>query len=580
MARLRVTVMLLAVWLVFLFNVERLDVLGINPPTIIYIFTAFAIIALLLIPEAVSIRWYFLLAPLLFIYALYRLPSAQEGELPWLAMISIECALITIAFAIVREVSANIANLERTYDTLVDNGDNLRILEDAAGEQAINQELFRARRYDRPVALLYVKTPSLNDLERIYQVSLPYQVALQHRYMQSRIAGLAESLLYSSDPIAWYRGDIVICLPETEKEQAYKLAQRIAKVMHSSLNTNVPIGVSAFPTEGLIFDDLVEQAREDLHYFTRVQVDSDSDDTLPTAPTSFKDQLSQLDYDETLSSRTEPYRPQEKAHSFLLYNTDKARLFARHWMYSLRDKLDLLPPQEFAFAALIDGKPYYNPDFWVNRLPPQNASGRNFYKYIKRAMDIALVVAAAPFILPLFAVVSFFIWLEDRGPIFYSQLRTGEGGHQFRLYKFRSMMVNGDAIKKELGIRTNDRGETVDGLGNKLKHDPRVTRVGHFIRKTSIDELPQLWNVLRGDMSLVGPRPTSYGVDKYTLFQTQRLSVKPGLTGLWQVYDRNDIDFDNRLLWDIKYIDKMSFWLDVQVLFHTFTTQVLKRKGA
>jgi lipopolysaccharide/colanic/teichoic acid biosynthesis glycosyltransferase len=216
----------------------------------------------------------------------------------------------------------------------------------------------------------------------------------------------------------------------------------------------------------------------------------------------------------------------------------------------------------------------------VNRIPHQSAWGRQIYKRIKRLMDIVLILLASPFILLLFSVVGFVIWVQDRGPIFYSQLRTGEGAHKFRMYKFRSMVPNADAIKAQYGITTNERGETVDRDGNKLDKDPRVTRIGNFIRKTSIDELPQLYNVLRGEMSLVGPRPTTFDEDKYTSFQKERLSVKPGLTGLWQVYDRGDTDFDNRLIWDIKYIDKMSLWLDIQIIFRTVLMQVLKRRGA
>ncbi len=139
------------------------------------------------------------------------------------------------------------------------------------------------------------------------------------------------------------------------------------------------------------------------------------------------------------------------------------------------------------------------------------------------------------------------------------------------------MIPNADQRLQELGVRVNERGETINEQGEKLEDDPRITRIGKILRKTSLDEFPQLWNVLRGDMSLVGPRPTSFGVDKYSLLQTQRLSVKPGITGLWQIYDRGDTDFDNRLIWDIKYIEKISLSLDLELLIRT----VMKfRQGA
>ena len=125
----------------------------------------------------------------------------------------------------------------------------------------------------------------------------------------------------------------------------------------------------------------------------------------------------------------------------------------------------------------------------------------------------------------------------------------------------------------------NERGETISRSGGKLKHDPRVTRIGHIIRKTSLDELPQLWNVLIGDMSLVGPRPTSFGIEKYSLKHTQRLGVRPGITGLWQIYDRGNTNFDARLIWDTKYIEKMCFWLDARIMIHTFGS-VFRGRGA
>jgi lipopolysaccharide/colanic/teichoic acid biosynthesis glycosyltransferase len=230
-----------------------------------------------------------------------------------------------------------------------------------------------------------------------------------------------------------------------------------------------------------------------------------------------------------------------------------------------------------AHSTLRAETPYYDPTFWVNRLPYQSAQTRRVYRRIKRTMDLAAVLLTLPLTLPLGLVLAGLIWLEDRASPIYVQQRVGLGGRKFKMYKFRSMIPNADQRMAELGVRVNERGETVDEQGNKLENDPRITRLGKILRKTSLDELPQLWNVLVGDMSLVGPRPTSFGVDKYSLLQTQRLSVKPGITGLWQIYDRGDTDFDKRLIWDIKYIEKMSLTLDLIILLRT----VLKfRQGA
>ena len=142
------------------------------------------------------------------------------------------------------------------------------------------------------------------------------------------------------------------------------------------------------------------------------------------------------------------------------------------------------------------------------------------------------------------------------------------------MHKFRTMVENAEELKKDLAhlnVLTLPDFKIID--------DPRVTRVGKFLRKTSLDELPQIFNVLKGDMSLVGPRPTSFEASTYTLWHTERLEVKPGITGLWQISGRSDIDFDERVRLDRKYIERQSFWFDLQILFGTFAA-VLNRKGA
>ena len=586
MARLRFMITLLTIWLIFIFNIERYDFqdTNINLPTMVYIMSAFAVVLILAVPDFIAARWYFLLASILIVYGVIRYDDVIVETLPVPIAYLLEWSIITIAFTIGRWLSGMVAGIEQTYDTLVENSNNLRIMSSVDGEEATNRELFRARRFERPVSMLYIKTPSLKQLERIYNTYLPYQVSLQQRYLKSRIAQLSETLLYATDPLLWYGDDIVICLPETEKAIAYETAQRIAKVLHFSLNLDVPIGVATFPIEGLIFADLVEKAYNDLQYFTSDQVVGDDTSPIPTTSDD-SDDNGMIDdrepnYDEITFSQTEPYQPEAKPTSLHTRIIEGLQQGIRNWYHSVEYEADLIPPQEIYFEAGVDGKIFYNPDFWVNRIPHQSAWGRQIYRRIKRAMDITLIVLASPFILLLFSIIGFLIWKQDRGPIFYSQLRTGEGAHKFRMYKFRSMVPDADKVKEQYGISTNERGETVDKHGNKLEPDPRVTRIGRFIRKTSIDELPQLYNVLRGEMSLVGPRPTTFNEDKYTSFQKERLSVKPGLTGLWQVYDRGDTDFDNRLVWDIKYIDKMSLWLDIQIIFRTVLMQVLKRRGA
>jgi lipopolysaccharide/colanic/teichoic acid biosynthesis glycosyltransferase len=192
-----------------------------------------------------------------------------------------------------------------------------------------------------------------------------------------------------------------------------------------------------------------------------------------------------------------------------------------------------------------------------------------------------IVLASLVVTLPLIILISIATLIDSGRPIFFVQVRTGKGGKRFKMYKFRTMVPNAEELLKELaaqGLAKLDKdGKLAEPL--KLKRDPRVTRLGRILRKTSLDELPQIFNVLSGSMSLVGPRPTSWDVGSYTLLQTERLSIRPGITGLWQVCSRGNTDFDNWLKWDLKYIEKMSFLLDIKIIIRTLA-KVLKRSGA
>jgi lipopolysaccharide/colanic/teichoic acid biosynthesis glycosyltransferase len=213
---------------------------------------------------------------------------------------------------------------------------------------------------------------------------------------------------------------------------------------------------------------------------------------------------------------------------------------------------------------------------WVNALPRQTEATRLIYRVIKRAFDLGVTLVVLPFALPLMALIAFLIALDTGSPIFFVQERTGMGGKRFRMYKFRTMVPDAERMLDQVA-ETNVKGELAGPI--KLKDDPRVTRVGRILRRTSLDELPQVFNVLRGEMSLVGPRPTSWSLASYQLWQTERLNVRPGITGLWQVCDRGDTSFDEWLRWDIKYIERMSLWLDLQIILRT-VGNVLARRGA
>jgi lipopolysaccharide/colanic/teichoic acid biosynthesis glycosyltransferase len=197
------------------------------------------------------------------------------------------------------------------------------------------------------------------------------------------------------------------------------------------------------------------------------------------------------------------------------------------------------------------------------------------YHVAKRAMDVSLVIATAPLWAPLLLACAAAVKLSGwNAPVVFRQPRTGRGGHRFLMLKFRTMVPNAEELKKELA-HLNE----LQWPDFKITKDPRITRVGRFLRNTSLDELPQLLNVLNGEMSLVGPRPTSFDAATYRLWQSERLDVVPGITGLWQILGRASTEFDERLRMDIAYIERRCLWLDVQILFRTMTS-VLARKGA
>ncbi|QVL34766.1 sugar transferase [Telmatocola sphagniphila] len=198
------------------------------------------------------------------------------------------------------------------------------------------------------------------------------------------------------------------------------------------------------------------------------------------------------------------------------------------------------------------------------------------YALAKRILDVAVAAIMLLCLMPLFLVIGLIIKFTDGGPIFFKQRRVGLNGKVFDFYKFRSMVINAEALKAQL----MEKNKHNNSITFKMNRDPRVTWIGRIIRKTSIDELPQFFNVLCGDMSLVGPRPAVVSeVEKYTSHERRRLGTLPGLTCIWQVSGRADLDFRQQVELDLRYIRERSFWLDVQLMFKTIPA-VLSGKGA
>jgi lipopolysaccharide/colanic/teichoic acid biosynthesis glycosyltransferase len=213
---------------------------------------------------------------------------------------------------------------------------------------------------------------------------------------------------------------------------------------------------------------------------------------------------------------------------------------------------------------------------WIKKFDPQKrVLTGTAYLLTKRFLDLFLVLITLPFWLPLNGIIALIIQITSPGaPVLFKQLRTGKGGRRFQMYKFRTMVPNAEELKS-----TYAHLNELKWPDFKITNDPRITPIGRFLRKTSLDEIPQLFNVLHGEMSLVGPRPTSFGPETYKLWHTSRLDVMPGLTGLWQIIGRAQLEFDDRLRLDIAYIERASLWLDLNILMRTVLA-VFESRGA
>lgn len=205
------------------------------------------------------------------------------------------------------------------------------------------------------------------------------------------------------------------------------------------------------------------------------------------------------------------------------------------------------------------------------RVNEQRLKHQYGYRCIKRVFDFVASLIAVIILSPIFLIIAIAIKINDpAGPVFYTQTRIGEHGKPFRMFKFRSMVTNADELLEKLRAKNE-----IDGAMFKMKDDPRITKVGKFIRKYSLDELPQLLNVVGGSMSIVGPRPPlPFEVEQYTDYDRQRLMVKPGATGMWQVGGRNALSFDQMVELDLTYINERSIWLDLKIMFETVKVMI------
>lgn len=227
--------------------------------------------------------------------------------------------------------------------------------------------------------------------------------------------------------------------------------------------------------------------------------------------------------------------------------------------------------------AIINEKPVNN----IRIINKEKTNKKILYRAIKRMIDIIGAIVGIIFLIPTTIAVCLArkISKEDKGPLFYEQLRYGKNGKVFRLYKFRSMCIGADEKLKEY-LANNEEARREFKKTHKLQNDPRITSIGNFLRKTSLDELPQMINILKGDMSFVGPRAVvEKEVEEYGENKEKFLSVKPGLTGYWQVNGRSNTTYEERMEMELYYVDNCSLWLDIKIFFKTFIA-VFKKEGA
>lgn len=520
MAKYRILLMVSLTWFTLLFNVERIDIAGqppLNLDSLLYLFVLSVILLTVTFPNMGKLNYAVAGTSLLAGYVVTALLVRPGWADRSVVLILVECASLLITLFFMRKVSAALLDFEIAVETFVLGVNGSRLLSTTEGIDQINAELYRARRFERPLSIILIEIPVPGKEQQSGSTTVETDFirwrissVFKNRFMQVSIAKLLTTITYKGDLMVEYNENIVVCLPETGKHESRIFVQQFNTLAQAQLDLPVRVGSATFSEDGLVLERLLEVAQESLE---KASPNDHGDDNPPDGGES----------------------SEWRRGDVFVSDDDRVRL-----------------SRELA---------------WVNALKYQSHSARSIYLVVKRLIDIGVVLVTLPFTLPVGLLVAIAIMIDDPGTPFYLQERTGYGGRSFKMFKFRSMYRNAPTMPaKEIVLPDGTiRYEWPD----KTSKDPRITRVGRVIRKTSLDELPQLINVLKGDMSLVGPRPTSWQLDKYTLHQTERLTVQPGITGLWQVCARESKNFDERLLWDLQYIEKISLWLDMQILIRT-----------
>jgi lipopolysaccharide/colanic/teichoic acid biosynthesis glycosyltransferase len=514
----RIITLVTILWFGFVFNIERLASLtSVNFGNAMYAVIAISGIILLAFPNFENMRFLHSGGVVLLGYLAATIVLGNwHHYTSQPALWLLEIAVLLVSFFLLRQLSHLLLDLETGMQLFVQQPEHSSFLSFEQGRSEVEKELQRAYRFNRCVACIYCEVYDPKDCD-------PRPVSLSDNIQES------------------------IQLKLKQHYEQSELGRHITTLTYKSDM------VLAFRNGFLIF--LPETSKEELSRFL---------DEL-TFLTETNQQLHFL--------IGESYFPEDGIHFDDLVG--KARSNTRVFLNQDRQQNGFRGGD--VYVAIEQRLAIENQSEWVNKLAYQSPSARMIYRPVKRLMDLAASLLVVPLLIPFILAIMLLIYLDDGWPVFYEQQRTGYGGRRFNMIKFRTMKVNAPPVQPNI-IQTDD-GQTRYVWPDKDDHDPRITRIGRFLRKTSLDEIPQIWNVLVGDMSLVGPRPTTWNVDMYTLLQTERLNVRPGITGLWQVSARETKNFDERLLWDVKYVEKMSLWLDILILWKT-AAQIINRRGA
>ncbi len=489
----------------------------------VYTLGVVAVTALSLVPALIHWPFSSIALPLALVYVVFRFLIA--GEVLSSSILVVETLSLIGLSWLVHRLFAVVGSFEATHGAAADPSfGSLLDLEDLQLDTA-RQQFMLACRHQRPLSCIVVEPiPDALDVQ-LGEVGPRISRSFLEDYALDWSAKIAAETARRSD--LTIRGEeprrLFLLCPETDRESAIRVAQKIARAMAERLGIGARLGVATYPEQVLSLEDLVRRAASELEEPEKL---GDSGQLL-------------IEFAETESESAAPG----------------------------------LAPDAVTEGVGNAARPAAGVVSLGSGLARPTLSERVGW-LSKRTFDLLLVSLFAPIWLPVVGLIALAVKLDSpRGPVFFAQSRVGRGGRRFRMFKFRTMVPAAEELKREL--RQQSEMEWPDF---KIKEDPRITRVGHFLRRTSLDELPQLLNVLRGEMSLVGPRPTSFSDDTYALWQKARLAVPPGLTGLWQITSRGSADFEQRARLDISYIERRSLFLDVWILFRTAGV-VLSRKG-